>query len=106
MDTTLAPPAPPRPGKPRFQRLRVIFAMVVREMGTRFGRSAGGYLWALGEPLGGIMMLAIAFSLALRSPPIGTSASISSAARRASCSGRPRTASILADLCRSSGSTR
>ena len=73
MDTTLAPPVPLRPGKPRFQRLRVIFAMVIREMGTRFGRSAGGYLWAIGEPLGGIMMLAIAFSLALRSPPIGTS---------------------------------
>jgi capsular polysaccharide transport system permease protein len=73
MDTTLALPVPPRPGNPRFQRLRVIFAMVVREMGTRFGRSAGGYLWAIGEPLGGIMMLAIAFSLALRSPPIGTS---------------------------------
>ena len=57
----------------RFQRLRVVFALMAREMGTRFGRSAGGYLWAVAEPLGGILLLAVAFSLALRSPPLGTS---------------------------------
>lgn len=68
-----APLAPSVVGSPRFQRLRVLFALVVREMGTRFGRSAGGYLWAIAEPLGGIILLAVAFSLALRSPPLGTS---------------------------------
>ena len=57
----------------RFQRLRVLFALMVREMGAKFGRSAGGYFWAIAEPLGGIVMLALAFSVALRSPPIGTS---------------------------------
>ena len=51
----------------------MIFALVVREMGAKFGRSAGGYLWAIAEPLGGIVLLAIAFSLALRAPPSGTS---------------------------------
>ena len=56
-----------------FQRLRVLFALMVREMGAKFGRSVGGYFWAVGEPLGGIMMLALAFSLAVRTPPIGTS---------------------------------
>jgi capsular polysaccharide transport system permease protein len=68
-------PEPPArtAGRVRFQRLRVLFALVVREMGTRFGRSAGGYAWAIAQPLGGIMMLAIAFSLALRSPPLGSS---------------------------------
>ncbi len=60
-------------GQARFQRLRVLFALVVREMGTRFGRAAGGYVWAIAEPLGGIILLAVAFSLALRSPPMGTS---------------------------------
>jgi capsular polysaccharide transport system permease protein len=60
-------------GKPRAQHLRVILALVMREMGTRFGRSEGGYLWAIGEPLGGILLLAIFFSLALRTPPLGTS---------------------------------
>lgn len=67
------PPAPRVVGKARFQRLRVLFALVVREMGTRFGRASGGYVWAIAEPLGGIILLAIAFSLALRSPPLGTS---------------------------------
>ena len=42
-------------------------------MGPKFGRSAGGYFWALAEPLGGILLLSIAFSLALRTPPLGTS---------------------------------
>jgi capsular polysaccharide transport system permease protein len=68
-----APPSRARLGSPRFRRLRVVAALVVREMGTRFGRSTGGYFWALAEPLGGILLLAVAFSLALRSPPIGTS---------------------------------
>lgn len=55
------------------QRLRVLFALIVREMGARFGRSWGGYLWAVAEPLGGIVLLTIAFSFAFRTPPIGTS---------------------------------
>ena len=59
--------------EPRLRPLRVVFALVVREMGTRFGRSVGGYLWAVLEPLGGIVLLAIAFSLAVRTPPMGTS---------------------------------
>ena len=45
MPETSAPLAPSVVGSPRFQRLRVLFALVVREMGTRFGRAAGGYLW-------------------------------------------------------------
>jgi capsular polysaccharide transport system permease protein len=69
--TAVLPPL--RPVTPRFRQLRVLAALVVREMGTRFGRSTGGYFWALAEPLGGILLLAIAFSLALRSPPLGTS---------------------------------
>lgn len=63
---------PPRAGSPRFRRLRVLGALVIREMGQRFGRSSGGYLWALAEPLGGILLLSVAFSLALRTPPMGT----------------------------------
>ncbi|WP_297974635.1 ABC transporter permease, partial [uncultured Amaricoccus sp.] len=55
------------------QRLRVLFALILRDMNAKFGRSVGGYLWAVAEPLGGIVLLAVAFSLALRMPPIGTS---------------------------------
>ena len=55
-----------------FQAARVIFALVVREMGTKFGRSWGGYFWAVAEPLGGVVLLAVAFSLAFRAPPLGS----------------------------------
>jgi capsular polysaccharide transport system permease protein len=64
-------PATARPTVP-LQRLRVLFALVVREMSTKFGRSWGGYFWAIAEPLGGIVLLTVAFSLALRKPPLGT----------------------------------
>jgi capsular polysaccharide transport system permease protein len=50
----------------------VLSALVMREMSTRFGRSWGGYIWAIAEPLGGIALLNIAFSLTVRRPPLGT----------------------------------
>ena len=56
----------------RFQRLRVLFALVLREMSTKFGRSYGGYIWALAEPLGGVALLNLAFSFTVRRPPLGT----------------------------------
>lgn len=52
---------------------RVLFALVMREMTTRFGRSAGGYLWALIEPAGFIALLSLAFSQIAHSPPVGRS---------------------------------
>jgi capsular polysaccharide transport system permease protein len=73
MATLSEPRPPPGAARPRGQRLRVIAALVIREMGTRFGRSSGGYLWAIAEPLGGIVLLSVAFALALRSPPLGSS---------------------------------
>lgn len=60
-------------GRPRYQRLRVIAALVLRGMDTRNSRAAGGYLWAVVEPLGGILLLSIAFAVMLRSPPLGNS---------------------------------
>lgn len=73
MDTISSPSLPPKAGSPRFRRLRVLSALVIREMNKKFGRSTGGYLWALAEPLGGILLLSVAFSLALRTPPLGSS---------------------------------
>ena len=52
---------------------RNIIALVLREMGTTSGRSSGGYLWAILEPAAGIALLTLLFSLAFRSPPLGTS---------------------------------
>jgi capsular polysaccharide transport system permease protein len=66
-------PVPASRARLPLQRLRVVIALVIREMGTKFGRSVGGYAWAIAEPLGGILLLAVAFSLALRTPPLGTS---------------------------------
>ena len=70
MDATLSPPPA---GPPRLRHLRVVAALMLREMDTRFGRAAGGYLWAVVQPLGTILLLAVAFSLMLRTPPMGTS---------------------------------
>lgn len=84
------PPAPPRlplPGKTApdpareslrrvtrsFPAPRAIAALILREMSTRYGRSPGGYLWAVLEPLGGIIILSIGFSLLLRTPSLGNS---------------------------------
>lgn len=62
-----------RVGAVRHQTLRVIFALILREASTRFGRSVGGYFWSIAEPAGGILLLSVAFSFLLRSPPIGSS---------------------------------
>lgn len=70
-DAAILPPV--RTGRPRLQRLRVVAALALRGMGARNTRSAGGYLWAILEPLGTTLLLAIAFSLMLRSPPLGSS---------------------------------
>jgi len=46
---------------------------MLREMSTRYGRSPGGYLWAVIEPVAAILVLAVVFSLLLRAPPLGNS---------------------------------
>lgn len=50
---------------------RTVLALMLREMATTYGRSAGGYLWAILDPILGIALLSLLFSMALRSPPIG-----------------------------------
>jgi capsular polysaccharide transport system permease protein len=63
-----------RPHKPRpFPSLRAIAALILREMSTTYGRSALGYVWAVLEPVAGLLLLSIIFSMALRSPGLGTS---------------------------------
>ncbi|MDB6177991.1 ABC transporter permease [Paracoccus sp. Z330] len=75
----------PEKGKPRlrpvhkqrrFASLRSIGALVLREMATSYGRSPGGYFWAVAEPVGGIMMLTLIFSLGFRTPALGTNFAI------------------------------
>jgi capsular polysaccharide transport system permease protein len=76
MGDTDAPPALPRPltpGAARWRHSRATSALVLREMSSQYGRSPGGYLWAVLEPLGMILFLSLAFSLLLRSPSLGNS---------------------------------
>ncbi len=46
---------------------------MLREMGSTYGQSPGGYFWAVAQPIGAIFMLALAFSLLFRNPSLGTS---------------------------------
>lgn len=64
---------PPSLRPPRFQTIRTITALILREMGSTFGRSPGGYVWAVVQPLGMIAVLALGFSILVRKPALGTS---------------------------------
>ena len=55
----------------RFAMPRTITALILREMSTTYGRSPGGYLWALAEPILGIALLTAIFSIGFRSPRLG-----------------------------------
>ena len=71
------PPQPPTrgtvSGRRSFPGARSVAALVLREMATSYGRSPGGYIWAILEPIGGILMLSLAFSAFLRNPSLGVS---------------------------------
>lgn len=54
-----------------FATLRSVMALILREMATRYGRSPGGYIWAIVEPMAMILILAVAFSALVRTPPLG-----------------------------------
>jgi capsular polysaccharide transport system permease protein len=52
---------------------RAIVALMLREVAQSGGRLAGGHLWSVVAPVAVVGLLAAAFALVLRSPPIGTS---------------------------------
>jgi len=54
-----------------FGTLRSVSALVLREMATSYGKSPGGYIWALLEPIAGIALMSLVFSVMVRSPPLG-----------------------------------
>lgn len=53
--------------------MRVVLALMLREMATTYGKSSIGYLWAVLEPIGAIAVLSFAFSIALQNPALGSS---------------------------------
>lgn len=52
---------------------RVVAALILREMRTRFGRTRAGYLWALFNPLAQMAMYAAIFYFSGRFAPVGVS---------------------------------
>jgi capsular polysaccharide transport system permease protein len=64
-------PAAQRPAKLRFRFFRSFSALILREMTTTYGRSPGGYIWAIVEPVAGLALLSIVFSFIVRSPSLG-----------------------------------
>lgn len=70
--TDIAPALPnDAPNPRRWGHTRTILALMLREMSSRYGRSPGGYVWAVVEPMGMIMVLSFGFALMLRTPPLG-----------------------------------
>ena len=62
-----------RPHRRPFGSLRAVTALILREMATTYGRSPGGYVWAVLEPAAGITLLSLVFAAAFRTPSLGTS---------------------------------
>ena len=52
---------------------RIIAALVLREMSTTYGRSPGGYAWAVLEPTLGIALLTAIFQIGFNAPALGVS---------------------------------
>lgn len=73
MPDTAPLPQTPQQRRRRFASARSIMALVLREMGSTYGRSPGGYLWAVLEPIGAIALLSLVFSAAFRNPALGIS---------------------------------
>lgn len=44
----------------------MIFALLIREMATRFGSKPGGYLWAFLDPAAHILLMTAIFSAIAR----------------------------------------
>ena len=72
-DTTPLPSGRAAAPRRRFATLRSIVALMLREMSTSYGRSPGGYAWAVLEPAAGIALLSLVFSIGFRNPPVGIS---------------------------------
>ncbi|MGK6317816.1 ABC transporter permease [Neorhizobium sp. DT-125] len=53
--------------------LRIVAAFIIREIATRYGRSPGGYIWALLEPMAFIALMSLLMSSIGRIPAIGDS---------------------------------
>lgn len=77
MSVTEAEIAAPRPAQEpksrRFRTIRVVSALMLREIGTRDARSSLGFLWSIIDPIATVAILTVVFSMFTRNPRLGTS---------------------------------
>lgn len=71
--TVPLPQGKPKVYRRRFASLRTITALILREMSSTYGRSPGGYIWVVLEPVAGIFLLSLVFSMFLATPGLGVS---------------------------------
>jgi capsular polysaccharide transport system permease protein len=73
MTDSTAPRLRPIHRQLRFATLRVVAALMLREMTTTYGRKPGGYIWMIVEPVAGIALLSWIFiSVGFKQPALGT----------------------------------
>lgn len=58
--------------KTRFLAIRSVAALMLREMATTYGRSPGGYVWALLDPVAALALMSLFFSMTFHAPPLGS----------------------------------
>lgn len=56
---------------PRPSARRAIWALLLREVASTYGRSAGGYLWVVAEPVGAVVIMSVVLGHILRAPGLG-----------------------------------
>ena len=64
-------PLPQVPTIRRFKSLRVIAALMLRELESSDSRTSLGFLWAFIDPIATITLMSVVFGVISRSPPIG-----------------------------------
>lgn len=70
-ETSFAP-AQSLPKNRRFKTLRVLFALVLREISASDSRASLGFFWLIIEPVAAMTLLTLLMSLLARTPPLGT----------------------------------
>ncbi|MEM9341991.1 MAG: ABC transporter permease [Pseudomonadota bacterium] len=61
------------PTLPPPSTVRAIPALILREVATGYGRTPGGWIWAVVEPVAAIALLSYIFAMAFNAPPVGQS---------------------------------
>lgn len=75
-ESALSDPDRRAPGVPRsrhFKTLRVIGALILRELESSESRTSLGFLWAFIDPIATIILMSLVFSVVSRVPPVGDS---------------------------------